>query len=181
MSGIALDLRVKEFFFDQAKVGRAVKAGKRKALSRIGAFVRKRAKSRLRRRKRVSNAGESPSIHSRNPEASLKKILFAYEPNRESVVIGPVKLNQVNQSWIDAGSVTVPQLLEVGGVVAIREKSTDGGVTWRRRDLRRGRRPNEKHRTRRAVYQPRPFMGPALQAEIDAGTIPQQFRGVVVA
>lgn len=162
-------------FFDRAKVVRELNKMERVGLSKAGAFVQRRAKSLLKRRKRISKPGETPSVHSTG-QASLKKILFIYERKNKGVVIGPVKLNQANQSWIDLKNKTVPELLELGDVVNIKEVSTDGGRTWRRRDLRRNTRFGETYRTRRATYAPRPFMGPALRAEIDAGKIVGAFK-----
>ncbi len=69
----------------------------------------------------------------------LKKlILFGYDARSDSVVVGPAKLAKRGQ---------VPSLLEFGGVQRVR----------RTRHARRGR---------RAFYQPRPYMGPALKKEL---------------
>lgn len=159
-----IDVRMKSMFFDRAEVIRKVDALTRKTLSRAGAFVRQRARSsirkapaetlssmspeqleRWRRRaaiakhygkpappkpRRVSAPGQPPYSHT----GDLRKILFAYDSPRQSVVIGPVKLNK---------SGSAPEVLEYGG----------NGV------------------------QARPYMGPALWKEIDAGTIPAGYRG----
>ena len=116
------------WFFDTAAVLRATTAAERKVLSRMGAFVRQRARSSLRKRKAVSPPGSPPSSH----EGSLRKYLFfSYEPRSRSVVVGPAKLNKPG---------SVPHLLEHGGTAA-------------------GRHGGPRH------YRPRPFMGPALDAE----------------
>ncbi len=41
--------------------------------------------------------------------------------------------------------------------------------------------PEKRYRSRRAEYAARPFMGPALAAELDAGTIPQAYAGTIEA
>ena len=51
----------KQMFFDRAKVKNAVDKGVRKVLSKFGAFVRRTARSSIRKRKRVSAPGEPPS------------------------------------------------------------------------------------------------------------------------
>jgi hypothetical protein len=73
-------------FFDRDKVKRAVDAGTRKVLSKFGAFVRQRAKTSIRKRKGTSPPGSPPYSH----VGLLRRfILFAYNPQRKSVVIGP--------------------------------------------------------------------------------------------
>ena len=59
---------------------------------------------------------------------------------------------------------TVPATLEFGGQVGIREKRV--GTVWRPVGGRRPR-PGQPTRVRMANYAPRPFMGPALEAERD--------------
>lgn len=149
-----------------------------RGLSRQGAFLRRRVQTRvLRRRKTSSMPGQPPRVHATG-YASLKRIVFHYDPRTETVVVGPVKLNQKQQDWINIGSQTVPELMEHGGVVTINERSRDGGRTWRRAASKR-KRPGEKTRRRRAVYKPRPFMAVGLQQEIQAGTIPESWRNTV--
>lgn len=124
----ALNWGFREFkagFFDREKVQDAVEAGRRKALSKFGSFVRQRAKSSIRKRKAISAPGMPPSSH----EGSLRLIFFAYDKETQSEVIGPVKFKRGR----------APDVLEHGGV------STVGGKT--------------------AIYQPRPFMKPAGDAE----------------
>lgn len=172
-----LEYKVTGQFFDRLAVQKMLPPLERRTLSRIGAFIRRRARSSIRRRKRASQPGSPPSAHSSDKVASIRNILFAYEASRKSVVVGPVKLNQVNSDWITGGTITIPELMEFGGVLNIQEKSTDSGKTWRRRNRRRSPRPWEIFRKRRAIYRPRPFMGPALQAE--QPNIPKIFAGRV--
>jgi hypothetical protein len=134
------DLRVdqaKGLFFDSKRVEGSVDVAERKVLSRIGAFVRRTARSSIRKRKRVSAPGQPPSSHT----GLLKRfIFFAYEPTHHSVVIGPARLSQ------KVGD--APSALEHGGrsrVVVSRGKRQKRTVTIR----------------------PRPFMGPALERNLD--------------
>ncbi len=105
---ITTSFEMVEFFFDRPAITNSIDRAERKALSRIGAFVRRRARSSLRIRKRVSMPGETPSIRSRDKAASLKNILFAFQPATHSVLIGPVGLNQLTDGR------TVPEIHEFG-------------------------------------------------------------------
>jgi hypothetical protein len=135
-------MEVKNLFFDRAMVIREVGKKNAAALSKAGAFVRRRARSSMRRRKAAAPPGSPPSAHSKDAVRTLKNILFAYDRQRQSVVIGPVRLNG------EGGS--VPALHEFGGTKTLRQRG-------------RGRRPPS---IRLARYPARPFMGPALQAEL---------------
>ena len=132
-----IDLKFK-MFFNSPRVMAAVDKGTRRVLSRFGAFVRQRAKSSIRKRKKPSAPGSPPSSHS----GLLKKFIwFSYEPNRRSVVIGPARLSGNNRG--DA-----PSLLEYGGLL-------------RRGYAGQGRRKRKS----RAYIRARPFMGPAFEKE----------------
>ncbi len=81
---------IKGVFFDSAKVQAATSRAERRVLSRFGAYVRRSARSSIRKRKRPAAIGSPPSSHT----GHLKKfIFFAYDVRRQSVVIGPVRLN----------------------------------------------------------------------------------------
>ena len=126
----------KQMFFDRKAVTGAVDKAARKVLSRFGAFVRRGAKSSIRKRKRVSSPGEPPSSHA----GLLKRLIyFGYDRQRRSVVIGPQRLNQ---KIGDA-----PAALEYGGVSTVVE-----GLRARRKE-------------RRVRIKARPYMGPAFQKE----------------
>jgi hypothetical protein len=178
-----VDYSVRNFFFDRRKVTEALSDAEQKSLSMIGAYVRQSARRDvLTRRSRVSRPGESPSVHSSDRVASLRNILFAYVPEDHAVIIGPVRLNQVNM-MNTGSSYSVPQILEFGGTVIIHEEQYSRAKDkskWFRSDLRVGLRPFKRYRTRAATYQPRPFMSVALQKNIDSGTIRNAWRGSVV-
>lgn len=152
MADFTLSMRVSGQFFDRSAVQRRLSAAKRRNLSRAGAFVRRTARQSIRRSKKSAPAGRPPRAHSTDQAASLKKILFAYDAHRESVVIGPVKLNQ-------AAGDGVPATLEKGGKTTIAV----------------GPRKNRKKRVVNIAA--RPYMGPALSANQEK--IAPMWRGSV--
>lgn len=187
-----LQLSARQFFFDRQVVLDRVQAGTRRALSRAGAFVRRRARSRLRRRKRVSRPGESPSVHAQDRIATLRNILFAWGPGSPSVVIGPVALHHVQSTRLPDGTAavrgTVPELLEFGGTARLFEWDLTGRGDWTRADRRATRTFSrwqqqgilfQRTRVRVASYAPRPFMGPALQQAAQAGEIARGFQSLM--
>lgn len=131
--------QAKNWFFDRKAVLDKVPAALRRALSRLGAFVRTRARSSLRYGKGTARPGRPPVAHrsagytrqstsrktgqvKSQPSSPLRELIyFGYDPASESVVVGPVL----------GGSATgAPERLEHGTGV-----------------------------------RPHPFMGPALDAE----------------
>ena len=125
--------QAKGLFFDRQKVQSAVSRAERRVLSKFGAYVRQDARQRIRRRKRSSRPGQSPT----NQTGLLKRhIYFVFDPERRSVVIGPVLLNR---------GTGAPATLEYGGETTIE--------TRRRERVR-------------VEIQPRPFMGPAFAQEL---------------
>lgn len=154
-------MKIVDSFFDDSKIERAVERANKRNLSKVGAFIRRRARSSIRKRKKVSRPGEPPSSHATNRTLSIKNILFGFDAVNESVIVGPVTLRR--------GSGKAPSLLEFGGSTTT---------------IRRGRRDTFGGRaitSKRVKYRPRPFMGPALDAEVAAGTIPQVWSGSVKA
>lgn len=138
----------KSGFFDRKAVTSAVDKATRRVLSKFGAFVRTRARTSIRNRKGTSPPLGPPYSHTK----LLKRfIFFAYDKTRESVVIGPARLNQVR-------SRNAPPALEYGGTSTVLE----GG--------RRGR--PEQVRVR-----PRPFMRPAMAKE--QAQLPKLWRDAV--
>jgi len=131
---IRMDL--KAIFFDRKAVRSAVDRTTRRVLSKFGAFVRRGAKSSIRKRKRASTPGEPPSSHT----GLLRRfIFFGYDRSQRSVVIGPQRLNE---RIGDA-----PRALEHGGTSTVIE-----GL--------RG-----KRKKRRVKMAARPYMGPAFEQE----------------
>lgn len=157
----------KNMFFDREAVMSMLEAKERKSLEKIGRFMRVRVRSGLRRRKRISEPGESPSIRSRHAFETLRNVLYYYEPSQSSVIIGPRLLNGNKPKNSDAAS--VPQLLEQGGRQDIPEWYSERWQRWLRGSG--PKRSQVPRRTRRSQYEPRPFLRPALEAEIAAGTL----------
>jgi len=120
-------------FFDRRAVKDAIDRETRAALSRFGAYVRTRARTSIRKRKGTSLPGQPPFSH----VGTLRNgILFAFDRERASVVIGPFPFRPGSPG---------PRLLEYGGFGVVVER---GGVR------------------RRAYWRPRPYMRPAFQAEL---------------
>jgi len=134
-SGFTLNIRVKELFFDRAAVKSMMDRRTRAFLGGIGAWTRTVAQRSIRKRRGYAPPGQPPHSHA----GWLRRgIIFALEPARRSVVIGPMRL----RGRSPYGETTVPEVLEYGGTVA-------------RRDKRRGRKVYR--------YEPRPYMRPALE------------------
>jgi hypothetical protein len=144
-------LRLVGLRIDGGPLTAATAAAEQRNMNRFGAFVRRRARSFLRSSKKVSSPGSPPSLHDftavtkTTRKGKLRKskafrfkdsVLFAYDPEGHSVVIGPTVLS--------GGDATLPRRLEEGGT------QTD----------RRG------SRVRQRQYRPRPWLGPAFEAEL---------------
>lgn len=167
-----MDIRATtKFFFTEDSVKRLIDKKTRKALSKIGAFVRQRAKSSIKYREGHSAPGQPPHAHKgrfsrknkggkAKPFSPLRDLIFfaaaggtngrlsITSSSNQSVVVGPVEFTATrNKSYL------IPQVLEQGGFIS---------------SLVGGRR--EQHR-----YEPRPFMKPALDAEVKAGTVVKAF------
>lgn len=137
---------IKEFkrsFFDWQKIQKDASRKTERVLSRFGAFVRRTAKSLLRRKKGTSTAGEPP----RSKKGFLHKFLyFAYDRPNQNVVIGPAKLEGMPTA---ADGTPVPGLLEHGGdAIAVKTN-------------KRGHRYERPYK-----MEPRPFIGPAAAKEL---------------
>lgn len=154
--------QVKKTFFDRKVVIDAMDRATRNVLSKFGAFVRTRAKSSIRQRKQASEPGKPPSSH----VGTLKDfIYFGYEADRQAVVIGPTKTDQVffdNDRRPVTG--TVPEVLEYGGQITILDVFKYG--SWQRLDLRSRRRATGlPTRMRTVAIKARPYMNPAFEIE----------------
>ena len=161
MLGFKIDA-AKHFFFDREAVTNAIGRASASAMSKIGSFIRRAARSSIRKRKKTSKPGQPPSSHT----GMLREfIFFAYDPSRKSVVIGPAKTNQVYFGGDGQPTTgTVPEVLEFGGQIQVLEVLGRSG--WKRADLRSRRRlAGRKTRLRRVNIAARPYMGAALAKE----------------
>lgn len=146
-------LKMKELFFDRAKVRKAMDAATRRALSEVGAFVRRDARALLKVSKKPAPPGRPPHIRAKSP---LKRLLFfAMSPKGDDVVIGPEAFSTVRRA-------KVPGVLEFGGRISVPLRG------------KRGRRK----RARVTVHQKaRPYMSVALSKNIS--TLPKHWRNSV--
>lgn len=96
-----------DLFFDRNRVVNAVGLAAAKSLSRGGAYVRRRARSLVRYRKRASAPGKPPSAHG-NWSPLRELIHFNYDPATKSVVVGPAIFGTQGGR--------VPGVLERGGL-----------------------------------------------------------------
>ena len=176
-----VDYTLKDWFFDRQEIQNRVDKGTARALSRIGAFIRTRARTDvLRRRKATSRDGQPPSVHSTDSKASLKNILFGLNPDRQSVVIGPVKLQGASTRGNSAiiGTYNVPEILEYGGSGRILE-AVDPITGRPLRYIPKRLRGKVKYRTRNVRIKARPFMSVALERERAKGTILKAFENLI--
>lgn len=146
---LVLRTKVTRAFFDRAAVVNAVDAGRRKALSRAGAFVRRTSRSSIRKRKGETQPGRPPADRT----GLLKQnIFFSYDNANDSVIVGPARLG---------GEGTAPRTLEQGGPATI--------VRWSR--------VKKRMSSKRVRIAARPYMLPALEKE--APKFPELFRNSV--
>lgn len=170
-----IDIKIKDSFFDREKVLRKIDRGRRQMLSRMGAFVRTRAKSSIKYSPAPSYPGDPPKA--RRGSAFRRSILFGYDHSSDSVVVGPIRYNGRNTR--------APELLEHGGAHTLKKerhiqllKTTRHGKSRQKRVRATGRWITIPAGTK-LTYAARPFMSPALKKEIQAGTFPRQIMGRV--
>lgn len=137
---IGLNLKqAKAAFFDRARIVRATTDATRRVLSRAGAFVMTSARSLI----RSAKGWDDFSKPGRPPKSHLgllkRFIFFGYDESRRSVIVGPARLGNKKGD--------APSLLEFGGDATRRN--------------RRAKQDTVAH------YEPRPFMGPALQKNLE--------------
>lgn len=165
-----IQVKTAKFFFDKKPVIDALGKEEASRLSKMGSFVRRSAKSSIRPRKNPSPAGRPPSSH-----LGLLRdlIFFSYDTSTKTVVVGPEKFD--SKSAI-VGKDTIPGITERGGTV------TTARVTYVR--LKAGRdnkgrfkpdRIDKRPAGVKLTYPARPYMGPALETNVDK--FPQLFKG----
>jgi len=92
--------QVKSLFFDRRPIIESLGRATAAALSKAGAFVRTRGRSKLRKRRASAAANQPPSSH----VGSLKnKTFFSFDPSTRSVVVGPEKFNKGAADTIEKG------------------------------------------------------------------------------
>ena len=152
----------KNTFFDRAAVADKIPPAVRQALSKFGAFVRRRARTSLKYGPGRSGPGRVPVVHrskgftrrkkvkgavTAQPASPLRELIFfGFDPARQSVVIGPA---------VGGSRTGAPAALEYGGASVV---------------LRAGRRTVGR-------YAARPFMRPAFAAEMPGAG--DDFKGLI--
>lgn len=151
-----------------------------RALSKIGAFIRRSARSSIRKvgkKGTPSNPGQPPKSRT----GLLRDFIqFAYDPATKSVVVGPEKLNRPSFA---------PPTLEYGGSYTVTETQVpewtdyaqakpNPSEVWVRVNPRRAK-GNVRKRT--VTQAPRPYMMPALQRERDNGKLIEQWKNVLTS
>ncbi len=172
----SLSAFVRSVVVDAASVQRSVDRAAFVNLNLAGDIVYKRARSMLRQRKSVSQPGQAPSVHSRDSIATIKNIRWAVQGT--TVMVGPMRASQV--ALVHGSNMTVPELLEKGGVATLHEESYDGR-NWFIRDPRKSASSNKRYRSRKAKYQPRPLMRKAFERELVTNKILQVWDNSVRA
>lgn len=186
---MSLRYDVKKMFFDRQAVIDAIGRGNVKTLGRAGAFIQRRAKSSIRKRKRTSLPGEPPSSH----VGTLRNLIyFGFDTASRSIVVGPTPLGAIG---------VVPPALEFGGTSVVRKNprrrqrrvgtggeirlgGPHGKTNKRAKDgkwvtyakLRTQAQADRANQLNEQLYgpehlggksiEPRPYMGPALRAEM---------------
>ena len=201
-SFVQFDARAKAFFVDTRKWDDKIDKTVERSLVRGGGLVRKIAIRSLRRRKKSANPGNPPSVHSRDPVATLKAIWSIVNFQSLNALVGPRKLRGNKLANRGMRGQTVPQLLNFGGSVDIPEvfmpwtrqqprKKKDGTPDrrfkivgrndgWVRDSYRRRRKfPELKRRWRRANYAAFPFMKPALDEAVSTNIWEKSFVGIL--
>jgi hypothetical protein len=176
-----------QVFFDKLKIEDPMEAKRLRAMSKFGAFVRTRAQRSMRRRKGgQSEPGKPPFAHS----GELRELLFfSYEQASDTVVVGPILFGRRKNRQ------TVPRVHEMGGALVI-DKPPDlkeflsklaPADRWRaygkakalgvpmRSYVRRFMPGGAKLEPTQAHYPKRPYMKPALDAELPK--FAEQFQG----
>jgi len=142
-------------FLDRGAVTDAIDKASIRNLMRMGGNLRTIARRSMRVRKGPSEPGNPPNAHTR---LLRDNIFFAYQFDTSSVVVGPALLKE-KMIHVPKGQ-TVPEFLEFGGTLMVREFN-DRGRWIRSRYLNPP--AGAKTRKRSVEVKPRPYMGPALE------------------
>ena len=182
MIGFKLDPS-RKIFMDLTAVRTPIDRASRQVHSRFGAFVRKKAKWSIRKRKKSSVAPAPPSSHT----GFLKRlIVFNVENNGRNVVIGPLLMGRRVVDGSPIGGMTVPEVLEYGGSISVDEYQREYTPNGRSQVISMGIDPDRWHRIgkkrlwhkggqplrirqrrrRTLSIAARPFMQPAFDAEL---------------
>jgi phage gpG-like protein len=95
--------KASKYFFDKRRVMTATERAERRVLMRIGSYIRQTAKQSIKARVTPAPPGRPPG---RKTGFLKKSILFAYDANQSSVVIGPTRAGKAAE---------ITHALEYGG------------------------------------------------------------------
>lgn len=165
-AGFDLKTAVK-LFFDRPEIEKRIGLAEVRALRAIGSQVRLEARDLLVKRKGPSKPGDPPHVHSTDKKYTLRFILYFYEPEAHTVVVGPIGLTRR----------PAPELLEKGGTRTFTEAQVRG--QWIPAKLARSDAAFDEYpkRERTITVEPRPWMVRALEEALPG--IPEEFRGRV--
>lgn len=147
-------------FYDRRPVQSAQSRAKLRVGSRFGAFVRRSARSSIRRRLDSSRPGSPPT----NVTGLLRRLIFfSYDRDIDGPVIGPTRAGRSQFGRTGA------EVLEFGGPAQVTRFRRDG---WTDQGS-----PRYQRVTTRFNVAARPFMLPALQRE--SKRLPSMWTGAV--
>jgi hypothetical protein len=149
-NAIGFRFNFQKTFLKPDRIMNPYKRTERRVLNQIGAFTRRTAKQSIRKRRKASKPGTPPSSHTGGVK---RNIFFAYDRNRGSVVIGPIRLGGRK------GGPDQPRILEEGGTTTVQKQ---------------GKRKSAK---KRVFIQERPFMGPAKEKNLPK--LPELWRDAI--
>lgn len=112
---------IKDAFFDRPaviKLLRDMDQATAAALKEAGGYIRKTARNSMKTRKGPSAAKSPPHNHaSKKAAASLRNILYGFENNKQSIVVGPIGFKLQRSRGVVSQSRPVPNVHEFGGFV----------------------------------------------------------------
>ena len=126
-----------DFFFDRQRVLSRLSNKEARVLRKTGAVGRREIRKRVRPAPKRNRKKRSkyPYYHV-SPNAGLRYVLYVYNPNRGSVVIGPQKFGvssrryrQQQRSIKNKPTKPIPQLINEGGTV-VRQYRYKSGRTY---------------------------------------------------
>lgn len=176
----------KDAFFTSPAVAKLLAPQEKKALGRMGGYVRRTAKNSLRYRDGASQPGSPPHVHryftrqktnrktgevKAQQVSPLRELIFyAFDASKRSTVVGPAIFGGASRKT--KGSGPVPGILERGGTVTrvietpVRKFGRKATPRQRESFLRLVKEYGYPRETRTTVVtkqiRPRPTMGPAL-------------------
>ncbi len=185
-----IKMDVKSLFLDRQKIQKSIGRANAKAMGDALRAIRTNASQSLLRRTRTPSPPGGPPYTRTPGKMNLKFILYYYDRVTQSGIVGPIKFNGRNTDGAGRRlATTLPAFFEFGGSANVAEykwrNNQTGMVTrYQRYDqLKKKDRANHraiKKRVRRAVYKPKPFMGPALEKTNDEGLILDAWKNISI-